>query len=143
MSKILKFIWFISLLAGLVALLWSYASVSFTVMITEANIIERESFFYLGLAFLAISNFSLYGIGKFTIIEKYLYLLSWKYTFGIIANGFFIVSMLFIGLYNNTEPYDFNNFGYLILVFLALMVVWLIVLPFLIIFGRKLDRIMN
>jgi hypothetical protein len=139
MFKVLKFIWFISLFAGLAALLWSYASVPSIVKITDISTIGKEPFFYLALCFLTFSNFTLYGIGKNKIIESYEYLLGWKYTFGTITNGFFIVSIMFISIYSSTEPFDYNNFGYLILVFLALMVAWLLTLPFLIIFRRKLN----
>lgn len=137
MLKIFKFIWFVSLFAGLAALLWSYASVPSTVNISEISSIGKEPFFYLALFFLTFSNFTLYGIGKNKVIRNYGYLLMWKYSFGIIINGFFMASVMFINIYNSTEPFDYNNFGYLILVFLALMVGWLLILPFLIIFRNK------
>lgn len=140
MLKILKFIWLITLFAGLAALLWSYASVPSSVKVTDLSTIGKEPFFYLGLFFLTFSNFTLYGIGKNKIIGSYEYLLTWKYTFGIITNGFFIASIMFIGIYNSTESFNYNNFGYLILVFLTFIVGWLLILPFLIIFRSRLPQ---
>lgn len=140
MLKVLKFIWLVSLFAGLAALLWSYASVPSIVKVTEVSTVGKEPFFYLALFFLTFSNFTMYGIGKNKIIGSYDHLLTWKYSFGTITNGFFMVSVVFISIYNSTEPFSYNNFGYLILVFLTLIVAWLLTLPFLVIFRKKLIR---
>lgn len=139
MSKILKFIWFVSLFAGLAALLWAYASVPLIVKFSDTSTIGKEPFFYLALFFLVFSNFTLYYLGKNKFIGSYDYLLIWKYSFGLLINGFFIVSVMFITIYNSTEPFNYNNFGYLIIVFLGLMVGWLLILPFLLIFRRRLS----
>ena len=126
-----------TLFGGLGALFWSYASVGFDVILIPEIIVDKELYFYIALFILCATNFLLYGLSTQDHSTRNVYLQGWEYSFGIILNSFFIVSVLFIAIYNNTEPYEFNYFGSLIVVFLALMVIWLLALPFLIIFLRK------
>lgn len=137
MSKVLKAVWFLSLFGGLAGLLWTYASVPQSVNITGNTTIGREAFFYLSLFFLSVANFSMYAISKNKLIDDYEYLRSWKYTFGTIFNCFFVASVIFIALFNSTQRFDFNYFGYLIIGFLSLLGLWLVSLPFLILFNHN------
>lgn len=137
MTKVLKLLWFFSLFAGLAALWWSYASIPFDVYLTQEYLIGKESFFYISLFVLAGMNFLLYGLGQMgtsTFIER---TLGWQYSFGTIVNAFFIVSLLFINMFNSSEPFNYNYFGYLIVVFLGLMVIWLVALPLIILFYKR------
>lgn len=137
MIKILKLIWFVSLFAGMGALLWTYASVSYDVEVLPDLGIGREAFFYISLFVLSAMNFLLYGLSTQKISSYRTFIKGWEYTFGTILNAFFIVSVLFIGIFNNNEPFRYNYFGYLIVLFLGMMILWLVALPLIILFSKK------
>ncbi|MGK7390217.1 MAG: hypothetical protein ACNS60_07695 [Candidatus Cyclobacteriaceae bacterium M2_1C_046] len=137
MTKLLKLVWFFSLFAGLGALLWTYASVSYDVKVLPETIIGRETFFYISLFVLSALNFLLYGLSTQEISSHKPFIKGWEYSFGTIFNAFFTTSVLFINIFNSNEPFRYNYFGYLIVVFLGMMILWLVALPLMILFSKK------
>lgn len=149
MARIIKFIWLISLLSGLATLLYTYASMGEIVsinsdtLVTESGSVTREVYFYTALAILIIFNFSFYAISRNMHMNddhmKTL-LINWQLSFAAILNLFYIVGVLFIMLVNSGDNFDYGNFGYLIYIALAFIILWVIALPLLIMRERSINR---
>ncbi len=146
MGRIIKFIWIISLLTGLAVLLYTYASLGETVVYSsgdsETGSVTREMFFYIGLGVLVIFNFTFYAIsrnmhlGHAPLKQA---LINWQLSFASCLNFFFIVGILFLMLYNSGENFNFNNFGYLVYISLAAIILWIIALPVVILKNRPVS----
>lgn len=149
MGRIIKFIWLISLLSGLATLLYTYAAMGEIVSIdsdtgdTESGSVSRELYFYIALGILIIFNFTFYAISRNMHMAddhmKYL-LINWQLSFAAVLNLFYIVGVLFIMLLNSGDNFDYGNFGYLIYIALAFIILWVIALPVLIVRERSINR---
>ncbi|MTI22723.1 hypothetical protein E1176_16950 [Fulvivirga sp. RKSG066] len=129
-------------MTSLATLLYVYAGIpeqvvySLSDSVISKGAIPRETFFYVSLAFLAGMNFLLYALSRNmryrnkSINEL---LRKWQLSLAVVINIFFIVITNFIFLVNSGESFNFNNFGYLIYVALALILIWILALPFLMI----------
>ena len=99
--------------------------------------VTRDTFFYLALGILALTNVLFYGLVYYTNskasggLSKILQ--GWSYSFSTVLNAFFVVVMLFINTFNSGEQFSYHNLGYLVYITLALVVIWLLSLPFLVI----------
>ena len=124
--KLLKAIWFLSMLATLVALLYVYAGLPHEVLIqddTEARVtISNELFFYLAMMLIAISNAMVYVIAK--VFKRDEDLRIWFYGLVIALNIFFIIGMNFISLYNSEEKFDYDRIAVIIYGSLGLIILW-------------------
>ncbi len=140
--RFIKFGWAVSLVAGLGALLYVYASIPEQVVYSLSDkyfgkgAISREVFFYASLGFIAFINFLLYALSKNLkyqdesineLIKK------WQLSLAVLINIFAIVIMNFVFLVNSGETFDFDNIGYLIYISFGFIVLWIIALPILLV----------
>jgi len=137
--KLLKAIWFLSMLATLGALLFVYAGLPQEVLVqddTEARVaISNELFFYLAMLLIAISNALVFVMAKvFKTNEE---LRAWFFGLIITLNIFFIIGMNFISLYNSEEKYDYDRIAVIIYGSLALIILWAVAWPVYVIFKRS------
>lgn len=119
--------------AGL--LLFVYASLYENQKVHLAEIVpglNREVFFYVGLAIIMLANFTLY-IGHWKIRKKdhaiAEFLKGWYMALGSVLNFFLIVVLFFVQVYNGSEKFDYSNFGYLIFISLGIIILCAISLP--------------
>lgn len=124
--KIFKAVWFLSVLAALVSLLYMYAAFPLDVVVNEnggeAISIDKDNFFYLSAGFIAIINALVFAVNSF--YKNKLDFRTWFYGLVICLNFFFIVALNFIGLYNSGDSFDYSRIEYLILGSTSLFVVW-------------------
>ena len=137
--KLLKAVWFLSMLATLGALLYVYASLPQEVLVqddTDAKVaISNELFFYIAMVLIAVSNAMVYVMAKvFKTNEE---LRTWFYGLIITLNIFFIIGMNFISLYNSTEKFDYDRISLIIYGSLALIILWASAWPVYAIFTRS------
>ena len=137
--KLLKAVWFLSMLATLGALLFVYASLPQEVLVqddTEARVaISNELFFYLAMLLIAISNALVFVMAKvFKTNEE---LRTWFFGLIITLNIFFIIGMNFISLYNSEEKFDYDRIALIIYGSLALIILWAAAWPVYVIFKRS------
>lgn len=137
--KLLKAVWFLSMLVTLGALLFVYASLPQEVLVqddTEARVaISNELFFYLAMLLIAISNALVFVMAKvFKTNEE---LRAWFFGLIITLNIFFIIGMNFISLYNSEEKFDYDRIAVIIYGSLALIILWAVSWPVYVIFKRS------
>ncbi|MEJ7647109.1 MAG: hypothetical protein WKF87_21095 [Chryseolinea sp.] len=129
--KIFKALWFLSMLAVLANLLFTYMSLPENVVIRddgEARIaLPRDSFFYIMTALLAIVNVMVYFISR--IFKKDFDFRAWFHGLVITLNIFFIISMNFIGLFNSGERFDYKRIDFIIYGSLGLFLIWTLAWP--------------
>ncbi len=135
MNKLIKAFWFVTLLVTLAVLLYTYASFAEAQIVSiQENIVNvsRESFFYLTLAIITLSNFTLYIVARKlkdrdNKIDEFVY--GWLMSFAVVLNFFFVISMSFVQVNNSGEVYDFTYLGNLIFIALSIIGIWVLVLP--------------
>lgn len=137
--KLLKAIWFLSMLVTLGALLYVYAGLPQEVLVqddTEARVaISNELFFYLAMLLIAISNALVFVMAKvFKTNEE---LRAWFFGLIISLNIFFIIGMNFISLYNSEEKFDYDRIALIIYGSLALIILCAVAWPVYVIFKRS------
>ena len=130
-SKVLKGVWFLSVLVSFGALLYAYASMPVELVVGEKELsltmVSRETVFYVALALFAFVNVFVYIVAKFK--RKDHGFMGWFYGLIVTLNIFMIISLSFITVANIGEKYDFSNVGYLIYGSIGLFVSWLISWP--------------
>jgi len=143
-SKIFKAVWFVTVLAFMLVLIYVYAGLPEEVEVMQAGsmymVLGRESFFYVYLGLAALANsliYSYYNIGKKTDPDS---LLSWIMGLGVVLNMFFIVSMNFISLYNSMDRVDYTFSGIILVAVVALLSIWVISWPVYSIFRKYLIK---
>jgi hypothetical protein len=124
--KILKVIWFFSLLAMMATFMYVYASLPENVVVKE-NIqtinLSKETLFYIALAVIAIANALVFAVSRI-FAENESDFKAWFYGLIACANLFFIIGLSFISLYNSNEKYDFGRLGVIIYGSVGLLLVW-------------------
>lgn len=129
--KVLKGVWFLSMLTALVALLYVYAGLPQEVIVQEEAgtkfTVSNEAFFYVVMFLMAISNALVYGVSK--VYKKNEDLRTWFYGLVTTLNIFFIIGMNMISLYNSNERYDYSRIDFIIYGSVGLIVVWVISWP--------------
>ena len=124
--KIFKAVWFLSMLAVLVNLLFTYAGLPLDVVVNENGgsfiSVGKDNFFYLAASLIAIINALVFVVNKF--YDKEMDFRTWFYGLVICLNFFFVVALNFITLYNSGDEFDYSRIEYLILGSTGLFVVW-------------------
>jgi hypothetical protein len=124
--KIFKAVWFLSMLAGLVNLLFAYASLPLDVVVNENGgsfiSVGKDNFFYVAAALIAIINALVFIVNK--VYDKKMDFRTWFYGLVICLNFFFVVALNFISLYNSGDEFDYSRIEYLITGSTSLFVVW-------------------
>ena len=137
--KLLKAIWFLSMLVTLGALLYVYASLPQEVLVqddTEARVaISNELFFYLAMVLIAVSNALVFVMAK--VFKSKEDLRAWFFGLIIALNIFFIIGMNFISLYNSEEKFDYDRIAVIIYGSLGLIILWTVAWPVYAIFKRS------
>ena len=124
--KLLKGIWFLSMVAALGALLYVYAGLPQEVIVQKdgpsQTSVSNEIFFYTVMVLLAISNVMVFIIAKvFAGSDDFR---TWFYGLIMTLNIFFIIALVFIFQYNSNEKFDYDRIAFVIYGSLALMVLW-------------------
>jgi len=138
MGRMIKFLWFVTLLAGLGALLYTYAAAAEEMKFGTYSF-SREFYFYAALFVLVLFNFTFYAITRNLRYQDERLknaLINWQLSFAAVLNLFFISSVFFIMMVNSGENIDYDYFGYLIYICLALIGLWILMLPA--IFSKKI-----
>ena len=136
--KLFKAVWFLSVLATLVILLFNYAGLPETIVVQEegpsAFRISRDAYFYSMTSFIALVNMMVFPIGKVYSLKPAFR--SWFYGLVIALNFFFIVSMNFVGVFNSGEKFDYNQIRYIVYFSVGLFLVWTISWPIYLLYRR-------
>ncbi len=136
--KLLKGIWFVSMVVALGTLLYVYAGLPQDVVVQSEggnNVsISNEAFFYVVMMFLAISNVMVFVTGK--LFQREEDFKTWFY--GLIAtlNIFFVIALVYISQFNSNERFDYGRIAFLIYGSVGLIVLWAALWPGYLIFRR-------
>jgi hypothetical protein len=140
--KLIKGVWFLSMLVALVALLYVYAGLPQEVIIQdeggETVAISNEAFFYIVMFLMAIANAMVYAMAK--VFKANEDLRTWFYGLVTTLNIFFVIGMNMVSLYNSNEKYDFARIDFIIYGSVALIVVWAISWPIYSLFKRVISK---
>jgi len=138
--KIFRGVWFISMMAVFANLMYIYAYLPQQVALFEEELriisTDREVFFYVAMAAIALINVLVYLFSKKVTPDEHFRI--WVNGLVIVLNIFFIISMSFIGVYNSTEKFNFADIGFVIYGSVGLFVAWVAAWPVYSVF-RKLS----
>jgi hypothetical protein len=130
-AKVLRAVWFLSVMFSLGVLLYAYASMPVQLVVGEKDLsltmVSRETVFYVALALFAFVNVFVYIVAKFKKGDNEF--MGWFYGLIVTLNIFMVISLSFITVVNTGEKYDFSNVGYLIYGSIGLFVIWLLSWP--------------
>jgi hypothetical protein len=139
MNKLIRAFWFTTFFLTFGALLYSYAAIpvgyDINLLIGEEGI-SRDTYFYIGLFIISISNFSFYIMARKYKKEESpfpVFIFGWLMSFATVINFFLIFSMTFIQFVNSGENFNYTNFGYFIYITLGIVILWVAALPIFII----------
>jgi cytochrome c biogenesis factor len=136
--KLLKGIWFVSMVLALGTLLYVYAGLPQDVVVQSEggdNVsISNEAFFYVVMMLLAISNVMVFVTGK--LFQREEDFKTWFY--GLIAtlNIFFVIALIYISQFNSNERFDYGRVAFLIYGSVGLIVLWAALWPGYLIYRR-------
>lgn len=124
--KLLKGIWFLSMMVALGALLYVYAGLPQEVIVQEQEgakvSVSNEIFFYTVMLFMAVTNVMVYIIGKvFHHNEDFR---AWFYGLIMTLNIFFVIALNIISVYNSNERFDYSRIAFVIYGSLGLIILW-------------------
>jgi len=138
MFRLTKALWFFTVLIAIGSLLYVFASLPDIVNygLNSGNAtLERDTFFYMVLALIAISDTIIYALAKWLEAKSYankklfMGMATLSYGVGGAFNVFFAVAIHFIGLFNSGESFNYDNFGFLVYLSVGLMVILLLSVP--------------
>jgi hypothetical protein len=129
--KILKGIWFLSVIVVVIDVLYVYASLPEHVVIQEEatgmTAIGRDPFFYGAISFIILTNALVFLIAK--VFAHRPDFRTWFYGFMVVLNIFFVMSLSFISLYNSNEKFDYSQIDFAIYGSVILIVLWALAWP--------------
>jgi hypothetical protein len=140
--KIIKGVWFLSLMAFLSAFMYIYASLPENVLLQEGDSaieLSRGTVFYGFLIIVGITNVLVFVVSRLFPADQNRFK-TWFYGLVITLNLFFIVALAFINLYNSSEKFDYSNIGYVIYGSISLVAVWLASWPIYTIFRKNFSK---
>ena len=129
--KIVKVVWFFSLLACFGVLLYVYASLQEQVTILEGAegiSLLRDNFFYIVTATIGVMNMLAFMVNKIYPPSASPFK-SWFYGLMIALNIFFIIGLSFVSLINSGEKFDYDRIGLVIYGSVGLIIVWALAWP--------------
>lgn len=134
--KLLKLVWFLSVLAVLANLLYMYASLPETVVIREDEYValDREWLFYILMISIVVINALVYLVKTMFPHEESLR--AWFHGLIITINIFFIIAMNALNVYNTTDTFDQSLVIYYVTGSLALIFVWAAIWPLYLIYQK-------
>jgi hypothetical protein len=128
--KILKGVWFFSVLALLVMFFYVYAGLPETVMLwdfPQQITLSRNGLFYVAILLVVILNATVYLVRQ--VAAKQTNFASWFYGMIASVNIFFIAVLGFIHVFNGGDRYDYSRMAPAIYGSLILVSAWLISWP--------------
>lgn len=129
--KLLKGVWFLSMVASLAVLLYVYASLPQEVVIQDEGnaqvAVSNEVIFYFVMILMAITNALVYVFAK--MFKDRMALRTWFYGLITTLNIFFVVALNFIALFNSAEKFDYQRISFIIYGSVALMILWVCTWP--------------
>ncbi len=134
--KLLKLIWFLSVLVVWANLLYTYASLPETVVIQEDEYmaIGREWLFYTLMLATVIINAMVYLVK--TMFPQQEDLRAWFHGLIMTINVFLIIAMNALNVYNSTETFNQHLVIYYVGGSLALILVWAAIWPLYLIYQK-------
>ena len=134
--KLLKLVWFLSVLVVLANLLYTYASLPQTVVIQEDEYvaIDREWLFYILMISIVVINALVYLMKTMFLREQNLR--AWFHGLVITINVFFIIAMNALNVYNTTDTFDQSLVIYYVTGSLALILIWAAIWPLYLIYQK-------
>jgi len=126
--RIFKAVWFVSLVATVVVLLYAYASFPDIIQVREGqpgetDSLTRNGLFYAVLGLLSIFNAMVFVVNRFMAVGD-TFFQSWFYGLVVFFNLFILVSLQFFSLFNSAEKFDYDSIGYIIYGSVALIILW-------------------
>lgn len=153
MSRMIKFIWLVSIFLFLVILLWVYAYLPAQVGVmanpggAADTFISKNIFFYLSIGMFLLVNGVLFVMHKMLMpASLHAYrrnpvlspkealradLASWMFGFAAALNIFFILGIYFLSVFNNPEGLELAYYGVLVFAGPVLIIGMLLVLVYL------------
>jgi hypothetical protein len=123
--RIFRAVWFLSVVAVLARLLFSYAGWQEELVVQEQAgeqlLMNKEALFYLLVGVLAIVNVVVYIFGK--IYSKREDVRCWIHALVTSINVFFITAISIIGVYNSYEKFDYTSVNFIVYGSIGLIVV--------------------
>jgi len=135
--KILKGVWFFSMLALLVIFFYVYAGLPENVMLwdfPQQLALSRSGLFYVAIVLVALVNAMVYLVRQ--VAGTQTGLTSWFYGMIATVNIFLIAVLGFIHVFNGGERYDYSRMAPAIYGSIILVSVWLISWPVIKIFQK-------
>lgn len=135
MSRLIKALWYVSLIVTSAYLLFVYAGFREDQLIFINNRLAgvgREIFFFVSLGIITVLNFVLYILSwnlrkrESDLVE---FVKGWLMGLGVVVNFFLIMVFSFLQVFNGGEQFDYSNFGYLIYFSLTLIFLWVLAMP--------------
>ncbi len=130
-AKVLRGVWFLSVMFSLATLLYAYASMPLELVVGQEDVsltmVSRETVFYAALGLFTFVNVFVYIVEKFRKADHAF--MGWFYGLIVTLNIFMVISLSFITVANTGEKYDFSNVGYLIYGSIGLFSIWLLSWP--------------
>lgn len=126
--RIFRSVWFLSVLAVFVMLLYQYASWPEEVVVGQEAVnfisFSRENVFYIFLAIAALVNVSVFVARHFAKSKEEL--LAWFYGLIGIVNFFLIIAVSFISLFNSNESFRYERIGVIVYGSMFLFGAWIV-----------------
>lgn len=134
--KLLKLIWFVSVLAVLANLLYIYASLPETVVVQEDEYVAigRELLFYIMMIAIVVVNALVYLVKAMFLQHESLR--AWFHGLIITINVFFIIAMNALNVYNTSDTFDQSLVIYYVTGSIGLILVWAAIWPFYLIYQK-------
>jgi hypothetical protein len=140
--KLLKAVWFLSMMVALGALLYVYAGLPQLVVVQDEGgtrvAISNEAFFYLVMMCMAVTNVLVFIMAK--VFSRNHDLRTWFYGLITSLNIFFIVGVNFISVYNSAERFDYDRIAFVIYGSVLIMVIWALAWPVYLIFKHSTSK---
>lgn len=136
-AKIFKVIWFVSLLAIMGVLVYSYASWPEAVYLNDANpplSIGKGILFYSVIGLLAIFNMFAFVFPRLKYSNTFM---AWYFGMLVCLHFFLISGITFITTFNSMEDYNYANLGPLLYGSFGMLAVWLLAGPIVALFARR------
>jgi hypothetical protein len=145
--KIFRVVWFVTLVAFMVALLYGYAGLQEMVTLpyyggesSKLVTFSKELFFYFFLGLAAFVNalvFIVRGLLKKKEFEPFK---TWFHGLVITLHIFFIIAISFVGVANSGERFDYSRIGIIIYSSVILIIIWALAWPLYLAFARIFNK---
>ena len=140
--KILKGVWFFSLVGLFVVFFYVYAGMPEEVVFSESEgslSISRNGFFYTSILLFAFINALVFVVNKLLSNGDQRFS-AWFYGLTVTFNFFFLTSLGFLHVFNGGDRYDFSNMAPPLYGSLILVCVWMASWPVYLTYRKILSK---